>query len=297
MEEDLKDVPEFQPRKKERWRLPFTSDSDDEPKFAERFPLPKPPMDYRPTNISLDFKRHQVVNALKRNAGSITREIPELYHSQEEIEGFKRLAQWRKHVQGVEIANKAIEKFTGRPVSELTPQQLNDSRRALQIDLTMGTFDGEEVALAAQDYLDLKKAEKAAAAEAERVQLGRRRGAGLPPPLLITGGPVVGGFVSSARGTPATPRTATPTRDFDQRREEARRRREMRANAAEARMRAADPSGTGPNPPSSIDFAGRKARQIGPVVRVEGRLWGRKRRVEQGGGSGEGRGKRKKREE
>lgn len=114
-------------------------DPDDLPPH-DRFALPDVPLDWQPENISKAAAAAAIIEAAKRTPGMPDPNILENYHTQPEIEGLVRQENWDRHVQEVEIANKAIEDLTGRKIKNLTAAERNQACLDLKIDLALGTF-------------------------------------------------------------------------------------------------------------------------------------------------------------
>ncbi|KAF4627606.1 hypothetical protein G7Y89_g10551 [Cudoniella acicularis] len=133
MQNDLKDVPEFQPRPQPRRFFSRKPQQSQEDPVAPTG-LPELPPGWKPTSITREEQRSRDIEIAKTLAGFPDPNVLENYHTQAEIEKIKRRQAYELDVQAAEQQKQEIETFVGKLFNRLTVQEQGDAQRALGID-------------------------------------------------------------------------------------------------------------------------------------------------------------------
>lgn len=112
----------------------------DEP-IDPNYPLPKIPAGWTPDNISIEEKRLHLIEQAKAAPGLPDNSIPEMYNTQDEIAADTARREFDMHVRQITAANDAIEKLSGKRMSQLTQPELAILHTQLGIDSRTGKFE------------------------------------------------------------------------------------------------------------------------------------------------------------
>ncbi|KAE9366693.1 hypothetical protein N431DRAFT_77764 [Stipitochalara longipes BDJ] len=175
MEQELKEIPEFQRPKKRRSWWSFgkgNKDDDDQDLPKDRYPLPKIPAHWIPDSVSIAQKRAHVLELAKEDEAFPNPEILEYFHTPAEIQQINIQRQWDLFAMKRQVADAAVEQHTGKKFDRLSQEELNKAYKELGINQLNGIFNDDPKSVP----IDNKKRTAQQAAPAGTMKLRKRGG-------------------------------------------------------------------------------------------------------------------------